>query len=99
TSTSVINLSLDLPALSYTNILLRFAPASPGSFSNIVVFSSNGGSATNNLQGQAVIAPRIHVTFGGSVNSVILSFDSMHGKDYTIQYKDSLNDPQWQMPQ
>jgi len=89
------NLSFDLPALGSTNIVFIFAPLSPNVYSAVVEFTSNGGNSNNTLLGEGVSVPLIRVAKTASLN-VILSFDSLPGKDYLIEFKDSLADSAWQ---
>jgi hypothetical protein len=54
-----------------TNLIsISFAPSSASSFSNVVVFSSNGGNSTNVVTGSGVTPPQLTVlpavlNFGG----------------------------------
>ena len=40
-----------------TNVIVQFAPASAGAFSNSLAFTSNGGNLTNPVQGVGAIVP------------------------------------------
>jgi len=42
----------NLAASAWTNLVVGFTPAGEGSFSNVVVFASNGGASTNALVGR-----------------------------------------------
>jgi hypothetical protein len=78
-----------------TNLSVSFSPASTGQFSNVVVFSSTGGSATNILLGRSINAPTIvQPAFSGG--SFLLSFNTATGFTYVVQYKVSLLDQTWQ---
>jgi PKD repeat protein len=45
-----------------TNVLVSFTPPSPGSFSNSVVFTSNGGVSTNAVSGASLTPGSITIT-------------------------------------
>ena len=78
-----------------TNLVVRFFPTAEGVFSNLVVFSSTGGVSTNTLVGRAVGQPVIILlTLNGS--DFAFSFDTAPGLDYSVQYKESLDDAVWQ---
>jgi len=48
----------NLPGFSSTNLVVRFAPASAGNFSNaVIITSANDGSSTNSVTGTAAIVP------------------------------------------
>jgi PKD repeat protein len=85
----------DLPATDSTNLLIRFTPTAEGVFSNVVVFSSDGGSATNALIGRALNPPLI---LGPAANAANLSFSfpTLAGFTYVVQYEDSLTPANWQ---
>ncbi len=53
-----------IAGFSSANVVVGFTPASAGSFTNQVVFSSNGGGATNVVTGAAAIEPVL--SFNGS---------------------------------
>ena len=64
TATSAVPYSVDsgntftLPGYGTTNVLVSFTPVTIGSFTNNVVFTSDGGVATNQVTGQGgVVAP------------------------------------------
>jgi PKD repeat protein len=81
-----------------TNLVIRFAPTSPGVFSNAVVFSSNGGSSTHPVTGRAV--GTVALLSPGAVGADFLfSFDTVAGLAYVVQYKDDLNHTNWQVLQ
>ncbi len=46
-----------LPGSGSTNLLVRFAPGSAASFSNVVLFASDGGNSTNALLGTGALVP------------------------------------------
>jgi hypothetical protein len=46
-----------LPALGTTNLTVRFSPTNSGSFSNLIVFASDGGNSTNAVVGTAALVP------------------------------------------
>ena len=45
-----------------TNVVVSFTPSSPGSFSNSVIFASNGGVSTNPVTGTALAPGSVAVT-------------------------------------
>ena len=49
--------SFALPAFGTTNLAIKFAPATTGAFSNLIVFAGNGGNSTNPLIGTAAATP------------------------------------------
>ena len=51
-----------LPAFGTTNLTIRFAPASSGNFSNLVVITSSGGNSTNAVTGSAVTPAQLAVS-------------------------------------
>jgi PKD repeat protein len=46
-------------------VTVTFAPSSPGSFSNVVVFTSNGGNSTNTVTGTTLTAASLSVSPSG----------------------------------
>jgi hypothetical protein len=58
----------NLPAFGATNLVVRFAPGSAGSFNNTVTLTSgNGGSSTNTVTGTGAVVPV--ASFTGSPTS------------------------------
>ena len=51
-----------LPAFGTTNVTIRFAPTSSGSFSNVVVITSSGGNSTNTVTGSAVTPAQLAIS-------------------------------------
>ena len=51
-----------VPGHASTNIVVGFSPAAPGTFSNVVVFTSNGGNATNPVTGSGLVPPHLVVS-------------------------------------
>ncbi|HEV2392215.1 MAG TPA: choice-of-anchor D domain-containing protein [Verrucomicrobiae bacterium] len=49
--------SFTVPGFGSSNVVVRFAPTSAGSFSNAAVFASSGGGSTNALLGVGAVAP------------------------------------------
>jgi hypothetical protein len=94
-SESTTNVVFNVPALSSTNIPLRFAPVVSGAFSNAVVFASNGGDSTNAIRGRSISAPSI-LNPNMSNGAFAFSFEALAGNTYLVQYKDSLDDLAWQ---
>lgn len=54
--------SYTVPGLGTTNVVVQFAPVVAGTFSNTVVFTSNGGNATNNVAGTGAAVPVANFT-------------------------------------
>ena len=81
-----------------TNLIIQFTPTIPGLFSNVVVFTGNGGNSTNPVTGRAVgtISLLLQGTVGANFS---FSFNTVAGLAYHIQYKDDLNDAVWQVLQ
>ena len=97
-SVVVSNLTFAVPALSSTNFNLTFTPTILGQFSNVVVFATDASTSTNTVLGQGVSAPLIiaPVITGADL---LFTFETISGKVYAIEYKDSLDDPVWQLLQ
>ena len=94
-SNVVSTLPFAVAGTSSTNIFLQFSPISSGAFSNLVTFVSNGGDSTNAVFGEGMNVPLILLpTLAG--NSFFFSFETVSGKTYDIQFKDTLDDPAWQ---
>jgi PKD repeat protein len=87
-----------VPGFGSTNLAIDFSPLVSGSYSNTVVFTSNGGSATNTLLGSAVdtFAPTI-LSPNISGTNFTFSFQSIAGRTYLVQYKDDLETTGWQL--
>ena len=81
-----------------TNLAISFAPTTAGVFSNVVVFTSNGGSSTNPVTGRAVGAVSL-LSPGAVGDDFLFSFDTVAGLTYVVQYKDDLNYTNWQVLQ
>jgi len=96
-SNLVSNFAFTVPALSSTNILFEFAPTMPGPFSNIVVFVTDGGVSTNALTGIGATAPLLLAAHEGGGTNLLLTFETISGKLYLIQYKDFINDATWHL--
>ncbi len=94
-SNTVASLVFDVPMLGTTNVVVRFAPDLAGTFSNAVIFVSNGGDSTNALAGTGVGAPLILWPNDPGTGFVFV-FDTATGLTYEVQFKDSLDDPVWQ---
>jgi PKD repeat protein len=94
-SNATPNLAVAVPAFASTNLQVRFSPITPGAFTNFVVFLSNGGDATNAVTGIAFGTPVVlDAMLAGE--EFRFSFATVAGVNYTVQFKDSLNDPVWQ---
>jgi len=78
-----------------TNLVVSFDPVDAGSFSNLVVFTSTGGNATNTVLGRAAPAPLL-VLLTADGADFTFSFDTVAGVTYLVQFKDSLDDLLWQ---
>jgi PKD repeat protein len=55
--TIVSGTPFNLPGFGSTNLAVRFSPSSAGSFSNIVVLTSDGGNSSNTVAGVGAIIP------------------------------------------
>jgi PKD repeat protein len=49
-----------VPGFGSSNVMVRFAPVTAGSFSNAAVFASSGGGSTNALAGVGAVVPVAH---------------------------------------
>ena len=84
-----------LDETGWTNLVVQFLPLVPGSFSNAVVITSDGGISTNVLTARALDAPMIlNPTLVGT--NLSFSFPTLAGFQYVIQFKDAVTDPVWQ---
>ncbi|MGC3958310.1 MAG: PKD domain-containing protein [Verrucomicrobiota bacterium] len=92
---AVPELAFAIPIAGSTNLPTRFSPITPGTFTNAVVFLSNGGNATNLITGIAFGTPVVLDTMleGGEFR---FSFQTVRGVTYTVQFKNSLDDAGWQ---
>jgi PKD repeat protein len=94
-SNATPNLAFVIPAQGSTNLPVRFSPLLPGAFTTTVIFLSTGGDTTNTVSGLAFGTPVV-------LNPVVageefrFSFATVAGVNYTVQYKDSLDEPVWQ---
>ncbi|MCX6895125.1 MAG: PKD domain-containing protein [Verrucomicrobia bacterium] len=85
-----------LTTAATTNLVLRFAPETPGAFSNQIVFASNGGAATNAVVGHSSGPLKIFsLPFSG--DAFEFSFLTVSGLTYQVRYKDSLLETNWQL--
>jgi PKD repeat protein len=78
----------------WTNLLVDFTPGGSGAFTNVIVFTSNGGISSNSVVGRALSAPVLLVTPSGPAE-FDFSFPTLPGFSYSVQYKDFLTDPVW----
>jgi len=93
-SNTVSNLAFEVPGISSTNIIVIFSPANPETFSNVVLFASNGGTSTNGLTGRGLTPPTLlFPSLDG--NGLAFSFETVSGKVYVIEHKDFLDDLAW----
>ena len=58
----VTNSSFNLAGFASTNVVVHFAPATPGTWTSNVVFTSTGGNSTNAVSGVGLTAGSIAVT-------------------------------------
>jgi len=72
-----------LPALGATNLTVAFAPTNTGSFSNVIVFVSDGGNITNTLTGSAVTAAQLKVS-PSALNFGIVAVGSKSQSSFTL---------------
>jgi PKD repeat protein len=84
-----------LTASGSTNLVVNFAPTNSGSFTNLVLFATDAGIATNAISGRALYAPIIFPAPSAQAE-FDFSFETFSGFNYTVQYKDFLTDPLWQ---
>jgi PKD repeat protein len=94
-SNTTPTLALAIPAFASTNLQVRFTPIAPGAFTNFVIFLSNGGDTTNVVTGLAYGTPVVLDTILVG-EEFRFSFETVAGVNYTVQFKDSLDDPIWQ---
>jgi PKD repeat protein len=76
------------PANTYTN---------PGAYAVTLLAVGPGGTNTLSRSSFIVVAPLpVIATYGVSGDNLTFGFDTIPGKVYVIEYKDSLADPAWQ---
>jgi PKD repeat protein len=76
------------PANTYTN---------PGAYAVTLIAVGPGGTNTLSRSSYILVAPLpVMATYGVSGDDLVISFDTIPGKVYVIEYKDSLADPAWQ---
>jgi len=85
--------ALFIPGLSSTNILVQFTPPAIGAFSNVIVFATDGGNATNTLSGVGADLPVL--SLGQAGTNVVFCFLTITGKTYTVEYEDFPSPPAW----
>jgi len=84
-----------VPAFTSTNVQLQFSSLLPGSFTNGVVFLSDGGDSTNSVVGSS-FGPPVLFDLSGAGGEFVFSFETVAGVDYHVQFKDAIDDPVWQ---
>jgi len=85
---------LAVPVLGWTNLVVQFSPPAAGVFSNVIVFATDGGNATNSLYGVGAELPFL-LRAAQAGTSVVFHFPTVSGKSYTLEYKDSLDNQAW----
>jgi lysophospholipase L1-like esterase len=85
---------LAIPVLGSTNLVVRFTPPAAGVFSNVIVFATDGGSTTNSLYGISAELP-VLLRAAQAGAAVVFHFPTVSGKNYTLEYKDSLGSQAW----
>jgi PKD repeat protein len=76
------------PANTYTN---------PGAYAVTLIVVGPGGTNTLSRSSYILVAPLpVITTYGVSEDEFAFGFDTIPGKVYVIEYKDSLDDPAWQ---
>jgi hypothetical protein len=84
---------LSVPALSSTNLAIQFFPPAPGVYSNVIVFDTDAGSATNTLYGVGADLPVLSLVEAGT--NVVFCFPTLTGRTYTVEYEDLLDPTAW----
>jgi uncharacterized repeat protein (TIGR01451 family) len=82
-------------AATSTNVVVSFTPPAEGVFSNVIVFSSNGGSSTNTVVGRAINPPLISEP-AISGTDFTFTFPTIAGFTYVVQYEDVITAANWQ---
>jgi hypothetical protein len=59
----------------------------------VIIFDTDGGSATNTLHGVGADLPVLSLAQSGT--NVVFSFATLTGKTYTVEYEDFLDPPAW----
>jgi PKD repeat protein len=85
----------NVPPAGSTNLTISFAPVAEGLFSNVVVLASNGGTTTNSLLGRAINPPLILPPAAVGTN-FSMSFSTLSGFNYLVQYEDTVTASNWQ---
>ncbi|HEY6168161.1 MAG TPA: Calx-beta domain-containing protein, partial [Verrucomicrobiae bacterium] len=67
-----------LAGFGSTNVVVRFAPTNAGSYSNLIVFTSSGGSSSNPAVGSGALPPVAGFTVSptNGVSPLVVTFDS-----------------------
>jgi len=94
-SNAVTSFSFAVPVNTTTNLSVHFAPDVAGSFSNAVIFVTDGGNSTNSITGLGFGTPVI-VDLVFNPPDFTFSFETVTGKNYVVQFKDALEDAFWQ---
>jgi uncharacterized repeat protein (TIGR01451 family) len=78
------------------SVQVSFSPTNASTFSNAVVFVSNGGSSTNSVTGTGLTpVPLMITSIQSSGPDVLISFTSNAGQYYRVEYTDSLSPTSW----
>ena len=85
---------LAIPVLGSTNLVVQFTPPAAGVFSNVIVFATDGGSTTNSLYGVGADLPLLLWAVEAGA-SAVFHFPTVAGKNYTLEYQDSLENRAW----
>jgi hypothetical protein len=87
--------NFSLPSATATNVTVLFSPLAGGSFTNAVIFATNGGSRTNVITGRAIGIPLLQTSQPGLTN-FSFSFPTDIGSSYHIQTNGGLESAGWQ---
>ena len=86
---------LNLPAGQTGTVAVSFAPGIAGSYSNVVVFSSNGGNSTNTVTGTGFVpappAAPVLTNLLVAGNRFLFSFDAESNRTYTVLFASALD--------
>jgi hypothetical protein len=83
-----------ISGFSSTTLGLSFAPVSTGHFTNAVELLTTGGNSTNLVTGFGA-APPLLTPQPLNGTSLTLSFPTLPGRTYVLEYEDSLAPPSW----
>ena len=88
--------SLNVSPGSTGLVLVSFSPSFAASFTNVVVFLTSGGNATNLVTGASVTPPQIHITsIQVNGNDVLIQVATVAGRSYQLERREIIDSGAW----